>query len=112
MVRKERIEKLSEQHVCDIVNWTSSCLSPIVDSALTNIREHIASNLDYFAQQENDETRQILEATNELDQDPEESAEDVLPQEMNMSVPQNTLLFMSEKDLNEKKRSLNIQQRS
>ena len=104
------VDKLSEQQVCNIVNVNKQLFEPfcdLVDSALTNIRQRIADNLDSFAQQENDEARQILEATNELDQDPEESAE-----EMNTSVPQNTLVFMSDNNLNEKIRSLNIQQRS
>ena len=109
------VETLTEQQVRDMVNINKQLFEPfcdLVDSALLDIREHVANNLDSFSQQDNDEARQILEATNHLGQDPEESAEDVFSQEMNTSVPQNTLLFMSDNDLNEKIRSLNIQQRS
>ena len=97
------------------VNFNKQQFEPfcdLVDSALMNIREHVANNLDSFSQQENDEPLQILEATNKLDQDPEDSAEDIFPQEMNTSVPQNTIVFMSDNNFNEKIRSLNIQQRS
>ena len=104
------IDKLNELGVIDVINANTSIFEffgDLVDSALHNMRTNLQHNQDSFAQQENDEVQQIMEATTDLIDDPEDEPE--IFSEMDVSHPVRFSL-LNDDELNAKIRSLNSQQ--
>ena len=59
--------KLIEQHVLEVVNRNKTTMEPhgdIVDSVFSSFKINQPHNIDYFAQQENEETNEELELNN------------------------------------------------
>ena len=82
----------------------------MVDDALQNMHTNLQNNQDSFAQQENDDVEQRLETVRDLTPDDPDDEPELFTSEMGMTVPIRPTL-LSDDALNEKIRSLNIQQR-
>ena len=106
------MEKLSQQGVLDIVNQNKQKIEPfgdLVDEAFGNYRAELDTNLDPFAQQENEETEDLLNAQNINDGDDDEEEE---RQNLNTGTScSERSCVLPDKEVNEKIRSLNTKQR-
>ena len=107
------IDKLYEPGVIYIINANKIVFEPygeMVVSALQNMRENLRHNQDSYAQQENDDAEQLIQASRNLSAEDSDDEPELFTSEINTTVPiQQTLL--DDDTLNEKIRSLNVQQR-
>ena len=107
------IDKLNEPDVIDLINTNKVLFEPygqMVDVALHNMRTNLQHSQDSFAQQENDDVEQLLESTRDLSSgDPNDEPELFIPN-IDLALPVRPTL-LSDDILNEKIRSLNVQQR-
>ena len=97
----------------DIINTNKVIFEPygeMVDDALQNIHTNLQNNQDSFAQQENNDVEQLLETVRDLTPDDPDDEPELFTSEMDITVPIRPTL-LSDDALNEKIRSLNIQQR-
>ena len=106
-------EKLQEPGILDIVNQNKQIFEPygdLVDSALLNLHTNLTPNHDSFANQENDEVEDIIDAANTL-LNPEDPSDDAVIFD-DACVPSTAApVVIRDDELNEKIRSLNQKQR-
>ena len=84
----------------------------LVDTALCNLHATLSNNQDSYAQQENDEVVDMLQATSSLiDEDPEDESV-VLDDDPSLLLPKTISFILSDDDINDNICSLNSKQRA
>ena len=113
LLQNTYLEKISQPGVLDIINENKLKIKPydeLVNEAFRNYRADLDTNLDAFAQQENEEVEEELISMQNEDNHEIEDAE--LTPSSELLPPSTTILsVLCDNEINDKIRSLNFKQR-